>query len=274
MCAALLSGMFVRGEEIQARLELACRAAREAGGMTLRLFNDRSFSVDVKADGSPVTAADRSAEEFLRRAIAGDFPDDAICGEEFGDAPGTSGFRWLIDPIDGTASFVRGVPLFGTMVGIELDAMPVAGVIEMPAMRERVFGSVAAGAWHQVGDAVVRRAHVSGAGRLNDAMLCTTSLDSFVKAGREGLYSRLQAAAGSTRGWSDCYAFVLLATGRIEAVIEPVVRPWDVTPAAAVILAAGGRVTDLSGKQVAEWSDCVASNAKIHDELVAITRRA
>lgn len=264
--------MVLKSEDIRSRLEAACAAAREAGEITLRYFQDRGLHVDRKPDGSPVTDADREAESHLRRAIAAQFPEDAIVGEEFDAAPGKSPFRWVLDPIDGTVSFVCGVPLFGTMIGIELEGRPVAGVIEMPAMRERVFGGLGLGAWHQVADSVVRSARVSSVPRLRDSVVCSTSLDYFVASGCAPLYGRLQVASRALRGWSDCYAFVLLTTGRVEAVVEPKVHPWDVSAAAAIIPAAGGRITDFDGSSDHGAPHCAATNGHVHEELMALTR--
>lgn len=233
----------------------------------------------VKGDGSPVTAADRDAETFLRDEISVKFPGDGILGEEFGEQAGwgeASGFRWIVDPIDGTVSFVHGVPLFGTIVGVEYRGRPVAGVVAMPALDEVVWGGAGLGAWHEVGvfaspeKATVGEARVTTTARLEDATLVTTSLDYFVKAGMPSVFARIQGACAAMRGWSDCYGFVLAVTGRADAVVEPLVKPWDICGVAPIVEAAGGRWTDFDGKPSIETGHCVVSNGLVHDELLQL----
>jgi histidinol-phosphatase len=286
----------VRGDsalpEVRQRLELGRTLAIEAARRTLRWFpgpvphalQDSSddaarredLTHDTKADGSPVTIADRDAETFLRESLERAYPKDAQLGEEFGALPGSSGFRWIIDPIDGTVSFVHGVPLYGTLLGLELDGATVAGVIVLPALDEVVWGGPGVGAWHEVGsvrvgDSVrVSPARVSATRRLRDATAAITSLDFCVKAGRPELLARLQAACHATRGWSDCYAAVLAATGRVDAVVEPVMKPWDVAAIAPIIEAAGGRCTDFDGVRSIESGNAAFSNGLVHDELLEV----
>ena len=142
-------------------LELALAAAREAGQVTLEYFRRDDLEIELKGDDSPVTAADRRAEECLRGRIAETFPDDAILGEEFPERPGSSGFRWILDPIDGTKSFIHGVPLYGTLVGLEHAGVPVLGVIRIPALDECVYAAVGQGAWYVQGERPPQPAKVS-----------------------------------------------------------------------------------------------------------------
>src|SRR5262249_25088873 len=144
------------------------------GDITLRYFQTTHFKVDTKRDGSPVTTADREAEEHLRGAIAAAFPADSILGEEFGLKEGSSGFKWLLDPIDGTASFVCGVPLYGVLIGIEHDGRVAAGVIHMPALDETVYAARGSGAWHVVRKGDPAPARVSRVAALSQAVVCTT----------------------------------------------------------------------------------------------------
>src|SRR5882724_6448994 len=147
--------------DLTARLELALLAAREAGQLTLRFFQTDDLAVELKSDASPVTVADRQSEQLLRERIAARFPHDGILGEEFPETPGTSGYRWILDPIDGTKSFVRGVPLYGTMVGVEQGGQSLVGVVNIPALNECIYAAAGQGAWYQRGQAAVRRAQVS-----------------------------------------------------------------------------------------------------------------
>jgi histidinol phosphatase-like enzyme (inositol monophosphatase family) len=258
--------------EILGRLALAQRLAREAGGRTLDLFLSRSARVETKLDGTAVTEADRACERFLRDGIRAAFPTDAVLGEEFGLTDGPSGFRWILDPIDGTTSFVHGVPLYGTLVAVEHAGRPVAGVIHMPALNETVFAARGHGAWHSSHGSPPIPARVSTVDRLARSMVVTTSLDYFVPSGALDVWTAIRARAGATRGWSDCYAFLLVATGRAEAAVEPSVKLWDVAAVQPIIEEAGGLFSDWSGRPDATAPMCLASNGRIHAELLELTR--
>jgi len=258
--------------EVAARLDSAIRFARQAGESTLPVFerwrNAEVLSLESKDDGSPVTRADKHAESLLRDLISRQFPGDAILGEEFGLQSGTTGFRWVLDPIDGTASFMRGVPLYGTMVGVEFLNQTVAGVIEFPALGERIWGAPTVGALHQVADAPPQEARVSTVATLAHACIATTSPQYFSRAGKPHLFHTLEQSFGTVRGWSDCYAFLLLATGRIDAAVEPLVKVWDLAAAQAVVEAAGGTFTDLDGVTGSAGGSCLATNGFLHAEAL------
>ena len=165
--------------ELSDRLELALSAAREAGQFTLQYFQREGLAVELKQDSSPVTIADRQSEQLLRMRIAAEFPDDAILGEELPARDGTSGFRWILDPIDGTKSFIRGVPLYGTLVGVEHEGRGAIGVIYVPALDECVYASVGQGAWYEHGASPRRRARVSARPTLAEGLFCTSDVASF-----------------------------------------------------------------------------------------------
>lgn len=278
------------GEELKGRLTLAVDAAREAGAITLRYFRSAGFSTEQKGDGSPVTTADREAEAVIRSLIQRRFADDAILGEEHGETPGTSGFRWIIDPIDGTISFVHGVPLFGTLIGVERVSslaqasglwpkpgindpggtpvpQPLIGVIHMPVLGETTHAASGLGAWY-VANGERRPARVSQTQALREALVCTTSHEYWKRKEREHLLLALSRACLRTRGWSDCYAHLLVATGRADAVVEPGVHPWDVAATIPIIREAGGRCTDWRGVETAHGGHNIASNGRIHEELM------
>ncbi len=169
-------------DPIQMRLESAVRIAREAGDLTLDYFRRRDLAVEFKADASPVTAADRAAEERLRQRIAQLFPDDSILGEEFGAAVGTSGYQWVLDPIDGTKSFVHGVPIYTTLVAVLADGQPQLGVIYAPACGEMVYAAKGGGCWYRdarCGDAAPTPARVSEVRQLRESLLLTSEIGSF-----------------------------------------------------------------------------------------------
>jgi len=263
-------------QEAASRLGLAVEAARAAGAVTLRYFQGDKLGTVAKDDGSPVTEADREAERTLRAAIESAYPDDAVLGEEFGEKDGAGdACRWVLDPIDGTVSFVHGVPLYGVLVGVFRGATPLAGVVHMPALGETVYAAAGGGAWWVPGPGrEPREASLSSVDRLADAMVVTTGLEYFRQAGVGGLFGELADRCGRVRGWSDCYAHLLLATGRCEAVVEPVIKPWDVGPMPAILGELGGVITDWSGEHRIDGGRAIASNARVHGELLELVRPA
>ncbi len=262
--------------ELEERQELALRLAREAGDLTMRYFRSADLVVEVKADASPVTRADREAEELIRSGLEAACPDDAILGEELGRKPGSSGFTWYLDPIDGTHSFIHGVPLFGVMIALEQGDDAVAGVLVFPALRELVYGASGLGAWSAAAvgppgtPLEVQRAHVSQTASLQGAAVATTGLEGFAEAGIEDRLSRIARSGASTRGWSDCYGHYLVATGRIDAMIDPAMSVWDTAPLLPIVVEAGGRLTDLAGVATIHGDSAVSSNGALHDELLRL----
>jgi len=258
---------------IALRLELALEAARQAGAITLEYFRRDDLEVERKGDDSPVTVADRRAEEHLRRRIAEEFPGDGILGEEFPERPGMSGYRWILDPIDGTKSFIHGVPLYGTLVGLERQGEPAAGVILIPALDECVYAAIGQGAWYVRGDRPPTPAKVSDCPRLAEGLFVTSEPNTFDQAGRRDVYEGLLAAARTTRTWGDCYGYLLVATGRAEVMVDPVVNLWDAAAVLPVIEEAGGRFTDWQGRTTIYSGQCLATNPHGLDEVLAITRQ-
>lgn len=255
---------------IAERLDFAVQAASSASAGTLELFGARHTGVELKADGSPVTRADRTCEQSLRTLIERAYPGDAILGEELPPVSGTSGVRWIIDPIDGTKSFIHGVPLYATLLAAELDGEPILGVIVLPVLHEVVYAGKGLGAWHQVGSASPVPARVSRVDRLDHACVCTTSMRYFQDEGLGGLYEHLSLRCGLLRGWSDAYAHVLVATGRADAAIEPTIKVWDVAPMATIMAEAGGRYSGWSGACDIHEPNGISSNSLIHAELLTM----
>jgi len=257
--------------EVRQRLELALEAARAAGGVTLQFFQGDQLGTMSKDDGSPVTEADKGAERVLREAIHEAFPDDAILGEEYGEAAGDSGYRWILDPIDGTVSFVHGVPQYGTLVGVYRGDTPIAGVVHMPALSETVYAAKDGGAWWIPGPGQdARPALLSDTRQLAEAMLVTTAFEYFEQAGIPEAFARLSGACKHVRGWSDCYAHVLLASGRCDAVVEPVIRPWDISPMACILGELGGHLTDWQGTPRIDGGHAIATNAHLKDAVLSV----
>jgi histidinol phosphatase-like enzyme (inositol monophosphatase family) len=262
-----------READITDRLALARQAAREAAEITLRYFRRDDLEVDRKTDDSPVTVADRQAEEHLRRRIGEAFPDDAILGEEFPERQGTSGFRWILDPIDGTKSFIHGVPLYGTLVGVEHQGESVIGVNRIPALSECVYAGKGQGAWYVSGDRDPVPAKVSACPRLAEGLFLTSEVVNFDKTGRREVYDRLQAIARLTRTWGDCYGYLMLATGRAELMVDPVMEVWDAAALLPILEEAGGTFTDWQGRPTIHAGEGIATNGHLLQEVLAITRQ-
>ncbi len=247
-------------------LQVAIEAAREGGRRALEYFG-RAFPVETKPDGSPVTPADRASEEGIRDTILRRFPTHSILGEESGARPGDPRVVWIIDPIDGTKSFVRGVPLFGVLVGVEVDRHPSVGVAFLPALGDMVEAARGLGCrWNG------RTAHVSEVDRLSDALLLTTSVRAVERRGIP--FRRLIEASGFQRGWGDCYGHVLVATGRAEAMLDPHVAPWDNAPFLPILEEAGGRFTDWEGRPTIRSPDSLSTNGRLHDGVLQLLRDA
>lgn len=269
-----MQGIAGGAEGVAERLEFAIAAAKEAAASTLELFHAGGITVDLKADATPVTEADRNCERLLRERILAAFPGDGVIGEEFGEHEGTSGVRWILDPIDGTKSFIRGVPLYGCLVAAEWDRgdrwEPLVGVIEMPALDERVWAAHGQGAWWQRRQDTPRRAQVSTCARLADACVCTTSLGYFEDAGLVDTYLKLSQRSLIVRGWSDCYASLLCATGRCDAVVEPSIKVWDVAPMLPIMREAGGIYCGFSGREDIREPAGLLATPGLRDELLAL----
>ncbi|MGV6814504.1 MAG: inositol monophosphatase family protein [Phycisphaerales bacterium] len=256
--------------DLQSRLDFAVHAAQASATLTLDFFGTENLDRSTKHDGTPVTIADRTCERDLRERIAQQYPDDAILGEEYEPISGTTGYQWVIDPIDGTISFVHGVPLFGTMLACLKNGEPILGVIAMPALDETVYAATGLGCWHTQHGSRPTRTQVSNTATLDKALINTTSMSYFDSPQLRTLYSQLDTQAKHTRGWSDCYGWVLLATGRVDAVVEPVLSLWDFAAAIPIVREAGGQCSDFSGNQTVETSELIASNARLHDQLLSL----
>lgn len=246
------------------RYDLAIEASEEAGKLALRYF-DAGVSVEWKKDESPVTVADRQAETYLRERISKAFPQDGLLGEEHGDRPGTSGYRWIIDPIDGTRSFVRGIPIWGTLIGIEHRGEMVAGVARVPAMGITYRALRGDGAYRDS-----RRIHVSEVDQLDQAQVFYSSVSWFVKAGCADIFLKLAGATQRQRGFGDFYGYVLVAQGSGEIMVEYGVHPWDVAAIIPVVQEAGGRYSNWNGGLDINRHDVLVTNGLLHAPVQAM----
>ncbi len=235
-----------------------------AGRRTLAYFNT-GVEVETKADDTPVTRADREAEELIRARIGRYFPSHSIMGEEGGESKGDPDFRWVIDPIDGTKSFIHGVPMYGVLIGVEVRGRPSVGAVYLPATDEMVAAADGMGCtWNG------RAALVSTVARLTDATLLSSSITSCL--GRSDAYEILSGRSRLNRGWGDCYGHVLVATGRAEVMLDPRMNPWDCAPLPPILREAGGHFTTWRGEATIWGPDAVSTNAALHDEVIAILR--
>jgi histidinol-phosphatase len=245
-------------------LDFAVDAAWQAGQLTLAHFQT-SIAVEWKRDHSPVTAADRGSEQLLRRLIECRFPDHAIVGEEFGETDRDSQYRWIIDPIDGTRSFIQGVPLYGVLIGLEIAGDPVVGVVHFPALHEVVAAARGEGCrWNG------RLARVSSVGSLDESLLVHTDAAEFARQGHADTWQRLQIATHTQRSWGDCYGHCLVATGRAEIMLDPVLSAWDAAPLLPILQEAGGTFTDWSGKATIYGRNGLSTNGLLLDAILKI----
>ena len=262
--------MPLRSSDLEPRLALAVEAAREAGRITLHYFRRDDLDVELKCDDTPVTRADMRAEEYLRQRIAAAFPDDGVLGEELAEQPGTSGFRWILDPIDGTKSFIHGVPLYATLIGVECEGQSVLGVIRIPAMDECVYAARGLGAWYVQGDQQPRPARVSPQRSLARSLFVTSEVLSFDKSGRRAAFDRLQTAARLTRTWGDGYGYLMVATGRAELMVDPIMALWDAAAMPPILEEAGGTFTDWRGNPSYQAGEGVATNGLLLPEVLPL----
>ncbi len=238
-------------------LDFAVESAHLAGSFTLGHFRAGTVA-ELKTDNTPVTVADRGAEELLRTRIAAAFPDHGIIGEEFGETPGRVPGRWILDPIDGTVSFISGVPLYSVLMAFEWAGEPVVGVLHLPALGETIYAARGLGCRCNG-----RPAHVSDVRELGKARLVLTSAKLMYRHGRGRQYERLLAACQLDRGWSDAYGYALLATGRAEVVLDPVMSVWDTAALVPIVTEAGGTVTDWAGRRTHTSQDVLATNGHL-----------
>ncbi len=245
----------------RAFLDFAINAAWQAGQLTLAHFQT-GVSVDWKQDASPVTVADRRAEELLRRLIEHQFPDHAIVGEEFGESDRDSTHRWIIDPIDGTQSYIRGVPLYGVLIGLEISGEVVVGVVHFPALGEMVAAGRGEGCrWNG------RPVHVSSVSNLTDALVLFTDCRGFGRPGQPEVWQKLQATSQIVRGWGDCYGHCMVATGRAEVMLDPSMHVWDCAPLLPILEEAGGTFTDWTGEATIYGLDAFSTNGELFDQV-------
>jgi histidinol phosphatase-like enzyme (inositol monophosphatase family) len=251
-------------DEVAKREELifAVNLIRSAGELTLESFG-KPLTITRKEDGSPVTTTDLEVESFIRSQITEKYPDDSILGEEAGPRPGSSDRCWMIDPIDGTYSFVHGVPLYGVMLGLSVAGEPHLGVINLPALGELIYAVRDGGCfWNEV------PARVSSKESLNEALLLSTDFMNCEKRGFGGPVTKLQQRVAAVRTWGDCYGHVLVATGRAEVMLDPLMKSIDCAILMPIVEEAGGTFTDWRGHRTIYGGDAISTNRSLHASVI------
>jgi histidinol-phosphatase len=252
-------------DSLQRHLDFAVEIAYQAGRLTLGYFRTQIVA-DYKGDDSPVTVADRKAEELIRHRIEVQFPGHAIVGEEYG-LTGSAGasHRWFIDPIDGTKSFVRGVPLYGVLVGLEIDGESMVGAAYFPALDEMVYAAEGSGCYWNG-----RRCGVVETDSLARSVVSFTDAGSFERHGRGEAWRRIVDATYYRVGWSDAYGHALVATGRLELMMDPVMNPWDCGPFPVILREAGGYFGDWAGNESIHVPEALSTSRRLLPEVLRL----
>jgi histidinol-phosphatase len=246
-------------------LSFALDAAFTAGRLTLGYFL-RNIAVERKGDDSPVTAADRGAEEYLREVIRSRYPSDGLIGEEYGEEPGSSGLTWIIDPIDGTKSFTHGVPIYGCLLAlVDESKQPLVGVAHFPALNETLYARKGGGAfWNG------RRTRVSAVSEMKDAVALFSDFNTWKE--RLPARERIVGATYFQRTWGDCYGYMLVATGRAEIMVDAWMAIWDCAPFGVILPEAGGTFTDWNGVARIDGGESFATNGILFDEVAELIK--
>jgi len=242
-------------------LEFAVEVAWRAGRITLAYYQT-GIAAETKPDTSPVTIADRAAEQRARELIETRFPHDGIVGEEFGVVRGDAERRWIVDPIDGTRTFLRGVPFFGCLLALEEAGEAVLGVMYFPALDETIYAARGEGCWWNG-----RRALVSDETKLDHALVLATDVENIERQQLEAGWNRVRSRAGLVRTWGDCYGHALVATGRAEAMFDPVMSIWDAAALQPIVEEAGGVFTDWNGSATHNGGSAVSTNAALARDI-------
>jgi len=252
--------------DVREYLDFAAQSAYEAGRLTLGYFRTGEMRPELKPDDTPVTAADREAERLIRARIGAKYHRHAIVGEDYGvKERADSSHRWLVDPIDGTKAFVRSVPLYGVLIGLEVEGRYEVGAAYFPALDEMVCAAIGEGCYCNG-----RRSRVSSAQTLEGGILSFTDAASFEERDREEAFRSLRRAAGGSRGWSDAYGHALVAMGRIELMLDPVMNPWDCAPFPPILREAGGYFGNWSGNETIYAGEALSTTSVLLPEVLRL----
>ena len=252
---------------LQPYLTFARQLAYRAGRITLGYFN-KGIQHDLKHDDSPVTAADRASEEFIRGEIEKNYPTHALVGEEYGEKAGEENpFRWIVDPIDGTKSFIKGVPFYSVLIALEIEGVSRVGAVYFPALDEILYGADGLGAWCNG-----RRVHVSDISKLKEAVFCYTSWAGFRTNDRLDVFERLHKEFFFGRGWNDAYGYYMVATGRAEVMLDTTAQLWDLAPFPPIFREARGFIGSWKGEEGHTYGEGFAVNAALKPKVMKLMR--
>ncbi|MCX2934291.1 histidinol-phosphatase [Mycobacterium sp. CVI_P3] len=257
------------GHDVHADLSVALELASRADAITLDRFGALDLRIDTKPDLTPVTDADEAVETDLRTFLARERPEDAVLGEEYGGTAAFHGRQWVIDPIDGTKNFVRGVPVWASLIALLDDGVPVVGVVSAPALNRRWWAGLGLGAFATVGAGPARQLAVSGVADLGSASLSFSSLSGWADLGLREQFIELTDAVWRVRAYGDFFSYCLVAEGAVDIAAEPEVKLWDVAPLDILVREAGGTFTNLDGHPGPHGGHAVATNGLLHDATLA-----
>lgn len=260
--------------EHDGRLTTLIETCVAAGQHTLKYFRDRNVDVESKSDDSPVTIADKEAEALARKLVGDRHDEDTIQGEEFPEKAGTSAYRWIVDPIDGTKSFICGVPLYSTLVAIEQNGEPFAGAIYIPATGEMVYAANGIGAWYRHSDeSPWSRCQVSNTNQLEEAIFLTSQADLFRRQNAGLAFQHLEDICRISRSWGDGYGYLMVATGRADIMVDAICNAWDVAAMIPILREAGGSFTDWKGDTTPRGGNGIGTNGQLHSEVIEILHK-
>lgn len=253
-------------------LDLALAIADLADSIALERFRALDLKVETKPDRSPVTDADQAVERAIKALLAEKAPSDALIGEEYGSADGTTNRTWIIDPIDGTANYLRGVPVWATLIALAIDGKPTVSVVSAPAMGRRWWAAPVIGAWTQDIDGSTRRLAVSGISEFENASISYNNLQLWDQSGRLPQLLELSRKLWRTRAYGDFWSYMLLAEGALEIVAEHDLKIYDIAALVPIVELAGGQFSDLDGSLNAASSSVLATNGKLHSATAEALR--
>ncbi|MFF5990337.1 histidinol-phosphatase [Prauserella flavalba] len=253
-------------------LTLAGRLADAADKITSARFRAQDLRVSSKPDRTPVTDADTAVEDAIRELITAERPTDTVAGEERGGSASAAGRVWVLDPIDGTKNFLRGNPVWATLIALVEDGTPVVGMVSAPMLGRRWWASAGGGAWLRDG-AGEHRLSVSGVSELSDAYVSTTDLGAWTEYHSRDAYLAFLDACWESRAFGDFWHHCLVAEGSLEVAAEPIVNPWDVAAAQVLVTEAGGRFTDLAGAERFDTGTALSTNGLVHDAALNLLRK-
>jgi histidinol-phosphatase len=250
-------------------LALAHMLADTADSISTSRFRALDLHVESKPDLTPVSDADTAVEKAIRATLARARPRDGVLGEEYGQSSPAKGSRsWVIDPIDGTKNFIRGVPIWGTLIALMEGDTPVAGLVSAPALGRRWWGATGLGAYAGKHQRAATRISVSQVSRLSDASVCYSSLSGWAESGRLEPVVEMSLQAWRSRAYGDFYGYMLLAEGAVDVMVEPELSLWDVAALIPIVTEAGGRFTDLDGRPGPGGGSAIATNGRLHDDIL------